>query len=96
MLIIVPGSPGGSDGKEPACNVGDPVLIPESGRYPGEGQATHSRQVFLPGEFHGQSSLVGHCPRGHKESDTTEQLTLSLSRMVRSRVSISLGLVYPH
>ena len=28
--------PGGSDGKESACNVGDPGLIPGSGRSPGE------------------------------------------------------------
>ena len=28
--------------------------------------------VFLPGESHGQRSLVGYSPRGHKESDTTE------------------------
>jgi len=28
---------GGSDGKESACNAGDPGLIPESGRSPGEG-----------------------------------------------------------
>ena len=34
--------------------------------------------VFLPGEFHGQRSLVGYSPWGHKESDTTEWLTLSL------------------
>ena len=32
---------------------------------------------FLPGEFHGQKSLVGYSPSGHKESDMTEQLTLS-------------------
>ena len=31
--------------------------------------------VFLPDEFHGQRSLVGHSPWGHKESDTTEWLT---------------------
>ena len=31
--------------------------------------------VFLPGEFHGQRSLVGYSPWGHRESDTTEQLT---------------------
>ena len=30
--------------------------------------------VFLPGESHGQRSLVGYSPRGHKESGTTEQL----------------------
>ena len=35
--------------------------------------------VFLPGEFHGQRSLVGYSPRGPKESATMEQLTLSLS-----------------
>ena len=28
--------------------------------------------VFLPGESHGQRSLVGYSPWGHKESDTTE------------------------
>ena len=34
--------------------------------------------VFLPGESHGQRSLVCFSPQGHKESDMTEQLTLSL------------------
>ena len=29
--------PGGSDGKESACNAGDPGLIPGLGRTPGEG-----------------------------------------------------------
>ena len=28
---------GGSDGKESACNAGDPGLMPQSGRSPGEG-----------------------------------------------------------
>ena len=31
------GFPGVSDGKESACNAGDPGLIPDSGRSPGEG-----------------------------------------------------------
>ena len=34
--------------------------------------------VFLSGEFHGQKSLVGYSPWGHKESDITEWLILSL------------------
>ena len=34
--------------------------------------------VFLPGEFHRQRSLAGYSPRGYKESNMTEQLTLSL------------------
>ena len=33
----VPSFPGSSAGKESTCNVGDPGLIPESGRSPGEG-----------------------------------------------------------
>ena len=28
----------------------------------------------MPGESHGQGSLVGYSPRGRKESDMTEQL----------------------
>ena len=38
LPTVVPmGFPGGSDGKESPCNVGDPGSIPESGRSPGEG-----------------------------------------------------------
>ena len=33
--------------------------------------------VFLPGEFHGQRSLAGYSPWGCKESDMTEQLSLT-------------------
>ena len=35
-----------------------------------KGMATHSS--FLPRESHGQRSLVGYRPWGHKESDMTE------------------------
>ena len=34
--------------------------------------------VFWHGESHGQRSLVGYRPWGHKESDMTERLSLSL------------------
>ena len=34
------GFPGGSDGKESACEVGDPGSIPRSGRSPGEGNGS--------------------------------------------------------
>ena len=37
-----------------------------------EGMATHSSIHFLPGESHGQRSLEGYSPQGHKESDMTE------------------------
>ena len=33
--------------------------------------------VFTPGRSHGQRSLVDYGPWGHKESDTTEQLSTS-------------------
>ena len=33
----LPGFPGGSDGKDSACNAGDLGLIPGLGRSPGEG-----------------------------------------------------------
>ena len=36
------GFPGGSNGKESACNAGDPGLIPGSGRTLEKGMATHS------------------------------------------------------
>ena len=39
-----------------------------------EEMATHSSQ-FLPGKSHGQRKLAGYSPWGHKESDTTDQLT---------------------
>ena len=38
--------------------------------------------VFLPGESHGQRRLVGYSPCGHKESDTTQWLTLSHYPMI--------------
>ena len=33
--------------------------------------------VFLPGKFHGQSSLVGYSPWGRKELDTIQWLSMS-------------------
>ena len=53
------GFPGGSDGKESTCNAGDLGLIPGLGISPGEGNGIPIL-VFLPGEFHGQRSLVGY------------------------------------
>ena len=52
------GFPGTSDGKESACNAGDPDLIPGSGRSPGEGNG-YPLQYSCFGEFHEQRSLVG-------------------------------------
>ena len=58
--LTIWGFPGGSDGKESACNARDPGLIPGLGRSPGTGKrAWQLTLVFLPGEYHGQRSLRG-------------------------------------
>ena len=41
---------------------------------PGEGNV-NPLQEFLSEEFHGQRSLAGYSPKGHKELDRTEELT---------------------
>ena len=64
--------PCGSAGKESTCNAEDLGLIPGLGRSPGGGTGYPLRT--LVGEIHGLYS-----PWGRKESDTTEQLSLSLS-----------------
>ena len=66
------GFPGGSAGKESARNVGDLGLIPRLGRSPGEGNGWLPTPVFWPGEFREL-----YRPRGHKESVTIEQLSLT-------------------
>ena len=53
-------------------------MIPGLGRFPWR-RAWQPTPLFLPGEFHGQRSLVGYSPWAHKESDTTERLELSHS-----------------
>ena len=58
-------SPSGSVSKESTCNGGDPGLIPGSGRSLGEANGYPTR-VFLPRKSHGQRSLAGYGPLGHK------------------------------
>ena len=65
------GFPGGSDGKESACNAGDLDSDPWVGRIPWRREWLPT-PGFLPREFHGQRSLAGYSPWGHKESDVTE------------------------
>ena len=54
---------------------GDMGWIPGLGRSPGVGNGQPLQ--YLPGESHGQRSLVGCSPLGHKESDTTELLSMN-------------------
>ena len=57
-------------GKEPTCNAAGVGSIPGSGRSPGEGNA-NSLQYSCLGKSHGQQSLVGYGPWGHRKSDVT-------------------------
>ena len=67
--------PGGSDGRD-CLQCGRPRFDPWIGKMPWR-RKWQPTPVFLPEEFHGRRSLVGYDPSGHKESDTTERLTLS-------------------
>ena len=65
--------PGGSDGKEPASVQETLGSIPGLGRYLGGGHDNPFRYSCLENP-HGQRSLAGYSPWGHKESDTSERL----------------------
>ena len=58
-------------GEESACNVGDLGSTPGLGRSPGEGNGNPLQYSYLKNP-HGQRSLAGYSPWGHKESDMTE------------------------
>ena len=69
------GFPGVASSKEPSwwcrrCKKHS--FDPWFGKIPRRRRAWQHIPVFLPGESHGQRSLVGYSPQGHKESDTTE------------------------
>ena len=76
--------PCGLAGKESACNAGDLSLIPGLGRSPGEGKG-------YPLQYSGLENSMDLIPWGHKESDTTEQLSLTQGNSILfSIVSVSI------
>ena len=74
MILSYKGFPGGSDGKEYACNAGDLGLIPGLGRSPGGGHGNPLQYSYLENP-HGQRCLEGYSPCGCKELDRTERLS---------------------
>ena len=76
-MTITPRSfPGGTRGKEPACRC---RRHKRHGFDPWVGKSPWRRErlptpVLLPGESHGQRSLEGYSPWGHRAPDTTEPL----------------------
>ena len=69
----------GSDGKESACSVGDPGSIPGLGRCPRGGCGDPLQYSCLENPMDRGAWQATVISRGHKELDTPEQLTLSLS-----------------
>ena len=79
--------PGGSSGKEPACQcrrLRDAGLIPESGQSPGGGNSNHSSILAWRIPW---TDEPGRLQLGHKESDITEQLSTHTQRKMHVSVS---------
>ena len=62
------GFPGSSAGKESACSIGDPGLIPGSGRFPEGGRGNPLQHSYLENP-RGQRSLEGYS-QGAAKSQT--------------------------
>ena len=76
--LLPKGFPGGSDSKESAYNARGLGSVPGLGRSPGGGHGYPLQYSCLQNPVdRGAWWATGH--EGHKESDTTERLTLSLS-----------------
>ena len=74
LMVLVLDVPGGASCKEPTCRCRRPKrqgFDPWVGKIPWR-RAWQPTPVFLPGESHGQRSLVGYSSWSLKESDTTE------------------------
>ena len=75
MYIVLRGFPGGSAGKESACNARDLSSIPGLGISPGEGKG-YSLQYF------GLENSMYCIVHGVAKSDTAERLLLHLYLLV--------------
>ena len=76
-IVISPGFPGGSDGKECACSAGALGSIPASGRSPGEGNGYSLQYSCLENSLDSgawQARVHGVT----KELDMTKALAFSL------------------
>ena len=94
------GFPMGTSGKEPVCQCRRHrrhEFDPWVGKTPWK-RTWQPNPVSLPGQFHGQRSLLGYSPWGLKEADTTEGTEQARTHRVGSRVCAvnSHGLPSPH
>ena len=68
ILLIPLDFPGSSDGKESACNAGNPDLIPGSGRSPGVGNGNLFQYSCLENPMD-EEAWWATSPWDHKEMD---------------------------
>ena len=69
IILTKLGFPGGSDSEESTCKADQGSI---SGWEDPLEKEMATTPVFLPGQFHGQTSLAGCNPWGRKESDMTK------------------------
>ena len=87
------GFPGGPDSIKSDCIAGDLGFDPWVGKIP-QRREWQPNPVSLPGEFHGQRSLVGYSPWGCEELDITDQLTHTHTHTHTSALSLLLRLTF--
>ena len=72
--------PGGSEGKESACNAGDLGSIPGLGRSPGEGNGNPLQCSCLENPM--DRGAWRAADRGRRESDVTEHISVCTSLLL--------------
>ena len=91
FLSAVVGFPGGSSGKEHACQCRKHKRCrfnPWVRKIPWR-RAQQPTPVFLPGESHGQRSLVDYSPYSRGESDTTEHTHMHASAVLPGKHKVA-------
>ena len=89
------GFPSGSgSGKESACQFRRHGFNPWVRKIPWR-RKWQSTPLSLPGKFHGQRSLAGYSPWGHKELDTTQPSLTHLSDLNEPDLKALNGLASP-
>ena len=80
--------PGSASGKEPACQCRrhSETWVWSLGWEDPWRRAWKPTPVFLPGESHGQRSLVGYSPSCHEELDMNEQLSTHIHIWICNQV----------
>ena len=84
------GFPGGSEGKESACNAGDPGSIPGSGKSPGErnGNPLHSCLEISMDRGAWRATVLGVAKNRTRLSDFTHTHTYTHTVPVSDRIRI--------